>query len=222
MPISPAARRRTPARAAARDGDSDLDRAHGPIARHSGAERDVAAPSLHVRAHHARVFYAPGHTHVDGHDLGTRERRHATGARGPLAHVARDGSRHVLPALRHAFGQRPRCRRRTPRAHGETRPPRRSPELQRYTRRRLQSRPIPPRGARWSPTRRTRRRERTRPRAQSGRARLRARAGATRSALDFLANAGKRGFGCFSHAVSSLQTTLRQTRTRAQRRGFAG
>ncbi len=36
---------------------------------------------------------------------------------------------------------------------------------------------------------------------------------------DFLADAGKRGFGCFSHAVSSLQTTLRQTRTRVQRRG---
>ena len=60
-------------------------------------------------------------------------------------------------------------------AHGETRPPRRSPELRRYTRRRLQSRPIPPRGARWSPTRRTRRRGRTRLRARSGRARLRAR-----------------------------------------------
>ena len=31
----------------------------------------------------------------------------AAGARGPLAHVARDGSRHVRPALRHAFGNDP-------------------------------------------------------------------------------------------------------------------
>lgn len=132
-------------------------------------------PPPHVRAHHARVFYAPSHTHVDGHDLGTRERRHAAGARRPprtccarrlASHLARFATR---------LRQRPRCRRRIPRAHGETRPPRRSPELRRYTRRRLQSRPIPPRGARWSPTRRTRRHGRTRLRARSGKARLRAR-----------------------------------------------
>ena len=132
-------------------------------------------PPPHVRAHHARVFYAPGHTHVDGHDLGTRERRHAAGARGPLAHVACDGSRHVLPALRHAFGNDPvvgeEYRERTGKL-GNLGAPLSCGDTRDGVFKVAQS---PQRGARWSPTRRTRRRGRTRLRARSGRARLRAR-----------------------------------------------
>ena len=204
----------------ARDGDSDLDRAHGPIARHSGAVRDVAAPPPHVRAHHARVFYAPGHTHVDGHDLGTRERCHAAGARGPLAHVARDGSRHVLPALRHAFGNDPvvgeEYRERAgelghlgaPLSCGDTRD-----GVFKVAQSPQGVRDGVPRGVRGGAGAFVCRRDPGKRGFEHGARRRRERA------PDFLADAGKRGFGCLSHAVSSLRTTLRQTRTRAQRRG---
>ena len=168
-----------------------------------------------------RASSMPGHTtstarprHPRTPPCGRRSRPPRTCcARRLASHLARFATR---------LRQRPRCRRRIPRAHGETRPPRRCPELRRYTRRRLQSRPIPPRGARWSPTRRTRRHG---AHSSAGR-RIRGKRGFEHGArrrreraLDFLADAGERGFGCFSHAASSLRTTLRQTRTRAQRRG---